>query len=163
MTEFDAIVAKAKEIYERKGADYTIGKAEEDRLANFRATSEMLGISMMQAWAVHFYKHVSAIFAFAKTGKVESEGIEGRLLDVINYAILGILITKQNPKQLELPLGKAVSVAEYDKACKQVEKAILTATEEQVWQPYREYKPVFHSSNPCEDPYCKVCKAFSNP
>lgn len=102
--EFEEFVAKARDIYNRKGQDYTIGQAEQDRLANFRATAEMLGISMMQAWAVHFYKHVSAIFAYCKTGKTESEGIEGRLLDIMNYAILGNLITKELNPQLELPI-----------------------------------------------------------
>lgn len=102
--EFEEFVSKARDIYNRKGRDYTIGQAEQDRLANFRATAEMLGISMMQAWAVHFYKHVSAVFAYCKTGKTESEGIEGRLLDIMNYAILGNLITKELNPQLELPI-----------------------------------------------------------
>ncbi len=101
--EYKAVIDKAFEIYDRKGKDYCIGRAEVDRLANFRASADKLGITMMQAWAVHFDKHLSAVFAYAKTGKVESEGIEGRLLDIINYAVLGLLITKQNPKQLELP------------------------------------------------------------
>lgn len=146
MSEFDAIVAKAKEIYERKGADYTIGKAEEDRLANFRATADLLGITMMQAWSVHFYKHVSAIFAYAKTGKVESEGIEGRLLDVLNYAILGILITKQNPKQLELPFGPALTPEIVEKAFDQMHQEQNPCWSERdgqarVWQPYQAQRP----------------------
>lgn len=122
--EFQAVVDKAFEIYNRKGDDYTIGQAQIDRLANFRATAELLGITMFQTFAVHWYKHVSAVLAYAKTGKVESEGIEGRLLDLINYAILAHQIvqetSKPNSKQLELPLEAVLEGA--NQACKERKK-----------------------------------------
>ena len=92
---FRKIMLQCWEIYNRKGADYTIGQAEQDRLHNFRTAAEAAGITMMQAWYVYFYKHCAATAAYVKTGKVESEGIEGRLLDIINYAILGLKILEE--------------------------------------------------------------------
>ena len=77
------------EIYNRKGRDYTIDQADENRLYNFYEVAELTGQTPMQVWSVYFLKHVFAVMAFAKTGKVESEGIDGRLYDIINYAILG--------------------------------------------------------------------------
>jgi hypothetical protein len=44
---------------------------------------------------VYFYKHVSAVWRFLKDGKVESEPIDGRLHDVINYSILLLLLVRE--------------------------------------------------------------------
>jgi hypothetical protein len=57
--------------------------------------AENNGVTALQAWGVYFYKHVSAVWRFLKDGKVESEPIEGRIYDVINYAILLALLVKE--------------------------------------------------------------------
>jgi hypothetical protein len=76
------------DIYDKKGKDYTIGKGDADRLDNFNMAAENCGVSVRQAWGVYFYKQVAAVFKFVKDGRVESEPIESRLYDVINYCIL---------------------------------------------------------------------------
>jgi hypothetical protein len=86
-TQFNAIVEQARarqdHILKVKGADYT--RHEEDRLSNFKRSAATIGLTPLQVWAVFFNKHVDAIMAFIKTGKTESEGIESRLDDAINY------------------------------------------------------------------------------
>ena len=88
---FRSVVEACWKIYDQKGIDYTRGKGDEDRLDNFRRAAENNGVTFIQAWGVYFYKHISAVWKFAKDGKVESEPIEGRLYDVINYSILLLL------------------------------------------------------------------------
>ena len=82
-------------IYVVKGNDYTRGKGDLDRTDNFKMAAENNGITPLQAWGVYFYKHVSAVWRFLKDGKVESEPIEGRIHDVINYSILLLLLAKE--------------------------------------------------------------------
>ena len=82
-------------IYDQKGADYTRGKGDLDRTDNFKTAAENNGISPFQAWGVYFYKHVSAVWKFLKDGQVESEPIESRIHDVINYSILLLLLIKE--------------------------------------------------------------------
>jgi len=83
------------DIYDVKGNDYTRGLGDIDRSDNFKRAAEFNKVSAFQAWGVYFYKHVSAIFRFIGDGKVESEPIEGRIHDVINYSILLLLLAKE--------------------------------------------------------------------
>jgi hypothetical protein len=89
---FSEVIMKCWRIYNRKGNDYTRGKGDLDRGDNFRQAAENNGITPLQAWGVYFYKHVSAVWRFLKDGKVESEPIEERVYDIINYSILLLLL-----------------------------------------------------------------------
>ena len=84
---FDKIVAAARQrqddLLRVKGADYT--RHEADRLSNFKRAAASVGVTSLQAWAIYAGKHWDAIMAFIKTGKAESEAIEGRLDDLANY------------------------------------------------------------------------------
>ena len=88
--QFNIVVTKARErqdeLLVRKGADYT--RHSEDRLSNFKRNAEAIGLTPFQIWAVYAGKHWDAIMAFIKTGKTESEAIEGRLDDLVNYLYL---------------------------------------------------------------------------
>lgn len=88
--EFDLfnedILAKAKELRLVKGRDYQ--RATEDILSNFKSGAEKLHITILQDFGALFHKQVEAIYAYLATGKVESERIEGRIVDVINYMLL---------------------------------------------------------------------------
>ena len=74
-------------ILETKGKDYTQGY--EDRLINFKRIADELGIPARQVWWVYLKKHIDAILTWAKEGRVESEGLEGRFDDIHNYLYLG--------------------------------------------------------------------------
>lgn len=72
-----------------KGADY---HREEDILSNFRQVAAALDVPVRQVWAVHFYKQVSALLAWARTGKLNSETFDGRVIDLVNYLVFASLI-----------------------------------------------------------------------
>lgn len=96
--DFDEILDKCCEILGVKGQDYTIGN--KDRLHNFRTVANFCDLTPMQSLGVYFYKHVSAIFAFIKNGgQKESEPIEGRIADVINYMLLFYKMVKEQRRE----------------------------------------------------------------
>lgn len=82
----EILLAKAKELRFKKGRDYQ--RATQDILSNFKTGAEKLRITILQDFGVLFNKQTEAIFAYLATGELESEGIEGRMLDVINYTLL---------------------------------------------------------------------------
>ena len=82
-------------IYDKKGNDYTRGLGDIDRAVYFKKAALFNKVSPLQAWGVYFYKHMAAVFRFIGDGKVESEPIEGRIHDLINYSILLLLLVKE--------------------------------------------------------------------
>lgn len=102
--EFNALLQECieqdKKIGDAKGADYTIGSS--DRLNNFKTVGELVCCPHCQkpvgpraVWAVYILKHMLALLAWVKTGKVESEGLAGRVYDVRLYGALGLAIAKE--------------------------------------------------------------------
>lgn len=83
----DDTFSKAKQIAESKGKDYTL--ESKDALANFKEGGKALEINpKVVAW-VFMNKHYQAITNYVKTnGQSESEPIEERIKDMINYLIL---------------------------------------------------------------------------
>lgn len=100
-SQFNTLVNGARlrqdQLLKVKGADYTRHSA--DRLSNFKRNAEAIGLDPIQVWAVYAGKHWDAIMAFVKTGKAESEAIEGRLDDLHNYLYLleGLLVERNGP------------------------------------------------------------------
>lgn len=83
--DFSACVAACDEILGVKGRDYTQG---DGRLKNFTRNAERLGLSAEQVLAIYLFKHMDAIETYLRKGRVESEPIEGRIYDAINYLLL---------------------------------------------------------------------------
>lgn len=86
-TQFDTLVAAARarqdSLLAAKGADYT--RHDPDRLASFKRLAKELGVDPRIVWAVYAGKHWDAIVAYVKTGRAESEALQGRLDDLANY------------------------------------------------------------------------------
>lgn len=109
-TEYSSYLSSIRQLFDdayavmaAKAADYTNGG---DPLSNFYDASKKAGITPMQAWFVHFHKHVTAIEKFVRDGFVESEPIVGRIHDAINYlAILPEIIKREG----EIPAKKEVT------------------------------------------------------
>lgn len=80
--------ASCIEIIKRKNADYSQGEQKGDRIAAFRRIARDIDITMPQAWAVFAQKHWGSIMKYVKTGSVESEPIDSRIDDLINYLVL---------------------------------------------------------------------------
>lgn len=89
-SEFDRVtdmfLERASNIRSSKGKDYQRGM--EDVLSNFKITSEKFGISELKVYAVYLDKHLAAIEYFLRTGRMESEPLQSRILDIVNYMLL---------------------------------------------------------------------------
>jgi hypothetical protein len=87
--DFRQCVEECDKLLTVKGHDYTQGAAgDEGRLKNFYTSGEKLGLPPMQVLGVYMNKHLDAIFTFISKGRVESEPIEGRIEDAVNYLLL---------------------------------------------------------------------------
>ena len=69
-----------------KGKTYA---GTEDQFANFKKIAEETGLNKYQIWNVYFSKHISAIHSFIRCEYSDTEPIEGRIADAMNY--LGLL------------------------------------------------------------------------
>lgn len=77
-----------------KGKEYSL--SQEDVNNNFKRLGLELNLSPNKILWIFLKKHLDAILNYINTGKVESEEIEGRIVDAINYLfILGSLIEEE--------------------------------------------------------------------
>lgn len=86
--DIDELFRGCVDILGKKGQDYTVGQNDTDRLYNFREGALKAGVTPRQVWFVYFWKHLTAIERYVKEGRVDSEGIKGRIQDGINYLAL---------------------------------------------------------------------------
>lgn len=107
--DFRHMICLCDELLTVKGHDYTQG-AEGDygRLKNFYTSAERLGLEPRQVLAVYMNKHISAIETFLQKGQVESEGIEGRIADAINYLLLLWKMTAYEKRRFDEPAPAAL-------------------------------------------------------
>lgn len=76
---------KADEVMKPKMVDYA---GDEDFSANFRRNAKRAGLTPAKVWVVFASKHWDAVCAYALRGRTESEPIEYRIADVVNYCLL---------------------------------------------------------------------------
>jgi hypothetical protein len=93
--------AECLDLIKRKNADYSQGEQKGDRIAAFRRIAKDVGITMEQAWSVLCQKHWGAVMKYVKEGTLESEPIEGRITDIINYMVLLAAIVEDRKKDQE--------------------------------------------------------------
>ena len=93
------MLEKCAAILNKKGVDYTDGRAQTDRLWNFRTAAEKLGVTIRQAWGTYYFKHDTSVLRYARGGKLESEPIEERIADCINYLLLLAMIVDEEKRQ----------------------------------------------------------------
>lgn len=91
------------EMVEAKDADYA-GADAQSFASNFYEEADALDITPETVWHVWAYKHWTAITTYCKTGGVKSEPIDGRLDDVIGYALLlkGMLCEQRKTAKSEV-------------------------------------------------------------
>ena len=77
--------AKCMEIMKSKGTAYS---GLDDKLGNFKRVAKNLAMTPEQVWYVYFAKHVDALSAFLRGEYLDSEPIQGRIMDLINYLFL---------------------------------------------------------------------------
>lgn len=101
---FKKFVAEQTEILEAKNKDYSAGNSDKDANYNFRLIAEIMDGAPWTPYSVamvYKLKHVLSMIAFAKTGKVESEGIHGRHHDDANYTFIMDLLAKDHTERRE--------------------------------------------------------------
>jgi hypothetical protein len=103
--DFAEAIATCDRILAVKGHDYTQGGG---RLKNFFRNGSRLGLPAEKVLAVYMFKHLDAIETFLMRGAVESEPIEGRIFDAINYLLLLFKMVKQRRRDSETDAAKAV-------------------------------------------------------
>jgi hypothetical protein len=89
--DFLAVITECDRLLTVKGRDYTQGdsvKGGHARLKNFYRNAEKLGVHARTVLAIYLAKHLDAIETFLRHGQVESEPIDGRICDAINYLLL---------------------------------------------------------------------------
>ena len=92
-----ALTYKANEIMKGKGPEYT--DSSNDVLDNFISTGKRLGISPLKVWGVFMDKQCSSVFAHINNcGLKESEPIDCRFADIINYCDLGMALFRERKK-----------------------------------------------------------------
>lgn len=74
------------ELTATKGEEYS--RSDDDQLANFKRWAADAGITPQQVLMIMLNKHLDAIKSHAKSGKVLSEPIYGRISDAILYLLL---------------------------------------------------------------------------
>lgn len=88
--------AKCAKLLMAKGKDYA---GDQDALSNFKGVARRLGLSKYQVWGVYFLKHImsitNSIIANPKNPQVESEPLESRITDAINYLVLFEALLKE--------------------------------------------------------------------
>lgn len=83
-----ALLEGCDRLLQVKGHDYTQGASGAQRLKNFDEAAAELDIPPRKVLAVHLRKQFGAVMTWLKTGEVQSEPIEERFRDIINYVLL---------------------------------------------------------------------------
>lgn len=88
-----------------KGKEYSRG--EDDANSNFKRLGKELNLEPRKVLFVYLKKHLDAITYYIANGKTESEAIETRIADAINYLyILASLIKEENDSFKDEPVKK---------------------------------------------------------
>lgn len=109
------LMDRCLETLTRKGNDY---KTIEDVNGNFKELARELSTPERQLtpydiWYVFFAKHLSAVKNFITRGSLESEPIEDRILDAVNYLLILHTLIEENKRIKDVPLRKTMPVGNY--------------------------------------------------
>lgn len=80
-----------------KGATYAGTDQQPDANANFKRAARQWGVTPLQAWGVYFGKHVDAIASFVRGNYADPEPIDGRIVDLVNYALILYTLLHEDP------------------------------------------------------------------
>lgn len=81
------------EIMKTKGESYS---GLEDKLGNFKRCGKLAGIESKKALYIYLCKHWDSLSSFMRNEYKDSEKIEGRIKDIINYMFLLYALLKED-------------------------------------------------------------------
>jgi hypothetical protein len=91
----EGLVNEGIDMLALKNRDYAAG---DDAFHNFHTVAQYLGLTREQVLATYLYKHLSAIFAYTRGEYADSEPIEGRIKDAMNYLLfLAAMASERKP------------------------------------------------------------------
>ena len=79
------LMDECMEIMKSKGLAYS---GKQDSFANFKRIGSNLSMSQFQVWFVFFSKHLDSLASWIREEYSDSEPIESRIKDLINYLFL---------------------------------------------------------------------------
>lgn len=91
------IIPNCIEILKTKGETYT---STDDRLISFKKNAKLLGITPLKQWFLFFTKHFDSITSYVNENYSDSEPIETRIYDEINYLFLLYGLITENRKTI---------------------------------------------------------------
>ena len=86
------LLDKMKELHASKSRDYG---SEHDPLANIRNGALFVGIEPWKGAMVRLSDKVTRLATFNRTGRLEHEGVEDNLMDLASYALLALLLYRE--------------------------------------------------------------------
>ena len=92
------LLDRMKALHSSKSRDYG---SEHDPLANIRNGAVFVGIEPWKGAMVRLSDKVTRLATFNRTGRLEHEGVEDNLMDLASYALLALLLFREEH------LGKA--------------------------------------------------------
>ena len=81
----DEILPNCIQILKTKGESYTL---TDDRLIGFKKNAKLSGTTPLKLWLIFFAKHFDSITSYINENYSDSEPIETRIYDMINYLFL---------------------------------------------------------------------------
>jgi hypothetical protein len=92
--EFYRLCSLVKEMHRKKSSDYGCPTGT-DPLANIRNGAAFVGIPAWKGAMVRLSDKVTRLATFNVTGKLSYEGVEDNLLDLASYALLALLLYRE--------------------------------------------------------------------
>lgn len=93
--EFYDLCDRLKEMHRRKSSDYGCPSGT-DPLANIRNGARFVGIPDWKGAMVRLSDKVTRLATFNATGSLSFEGVEDNLLDLASYALLSLLLYRED-------------------------------------------------------------------
>lgn len=90
---FMEILEELREIHMKKSQDY--GEPT-DALANIRIGADVVGIEPWRGCVIRIADKMQRIRSFCRDGRLANEGFEDALLDLASYAIIALIMFRQN-------------------------------------------------------------------
>lgn len=90
LEEFNIIVKeriiKIQQVLQSKGKEYALN--DMDRLENFKISGRIQSKSAEQALLGYFFKHLTSIITMIEIGIYDTEKVDEKIGDMINYLVL---------------------------------------------------------------------------
>lgn len=103
---FIAILREMEQMHLSKTLDYG---DDGDALANIRGGADVINVPAWAAAVLRMSDKLQRLRAFFRRGRVEWDGIEDTLLDSACYAVIALVLYREDQQRLPVPAGVSVT------------------------------------------------------